>query len=85
MRDTLVTIPGYGENKINAAYAFGGAELVRQTLAENFGIQTNYYVKVDFQSFEKVIDTLFPSGVPINAEKDMSKTLKSLSRKGNRI
>lgn len=82
MRDTLVTIPGYGENKINAAYAFGGAELVRQTLAENFGIQTNYYVKVDFQSFEKVIDTLFPSGVPINAEKDMSKNLEVPIKKG---
>ena len=53
MRDTLVTIPGYGENKINAAYAFGGADLVRQTLAENFGLETNYYAKVDFRSFEK--------------------------------
>lgn len=82
MRDTLVTIPGYGENKINAAYAFGGAELVRQTLAENFGIQTNYYAKVDFQSFEKVIDTLFPGGVPINAEKDMSKNLEVPIKKG---
>ena len=82
MRDTLVTIPGYGENKINAAYAFGGAELVRQTLAENFGIQTNYYAKVDFKSFEKVIDTLFSNGVPINAEKDMSKNLEVPIKKG---
>jgi LCP family protein required for cell wall assembly len=82
MRDTLVTIPGYGENKINAAYAFGGAELVRQTLAQNFGIETNYYAKVDFKSFEKVIDTLFPSGVAINAEKDMSTNLEVPIKKG---
>lgn len=82
MRDTLVTIPGYGENKINAAYAFGGAELVRQTLAQNFGVETKYYTKVDFQSFEKVIDTLFPSGVSINAEKDMSKNLEVAIKKG---
>lgn len=82
MRDTLVTIPGYGENKINAAYAFGGADLVRQTLAENFGINTKYYTKVDFQSFEKVIDTLFPTGVSINAEKDMSKNLEVAIKKG---
>lgn len=82
MRDTLVTIPGYGENKINAAYAFGGAELVRQTLAQNFGIDTKYYTEVDFQSFEKVIDTLFPTGVSINAEKDMSKNLEVAIKKG---
>ena len=82
MRDTLVTIPGYGENKINAAYAFGGADLVRQTLAENFGLETNYYAKVDFHSFEKVIDTLFPSGVAINAEKDMSKNLEVAIKQG---
>ena len=82
MRDTLVTIPGYGENKINAAYAFGGAELVQQTLAQNFGVETKYYTKVDFQSFEKVIDTLFPSGVSINAEKDMSKNLEVAIKKG---
>ncbi|WP_270286895.1 LCP family protein [Enterococcus casseliflavus] len=82
MRDTLVTIPGYGENKINAAYTFGGADLVRQTLAENFGLETNYYAKVDFRSFEKVIDTLFPSGVAINAEKDMSKNLEVAIKQG---
>jgi LCP family protein required for cell wall assembly len=82
MRDTLVTIPGYGENKINAAYAFGGADLVRQTLAKNFGLETNYYAKVDFRSFEKVIDTLFPSGVAINAEKDMSKNLEVAIKQG---
>ncbi|KAF1296087.1 transcriptional regulator [Enterococcus sp. JM4C] len=82
MRDTFVTIPGVGENKINAAYAFGGADLVRQTLAENFGIDCKYYVKVDFQSFEKVIDSLFPNGVQIDAEKDMSSHLEVPIKKG---
>ncbi|WP_321383775.1 LCP family protein [uncultured Enterococcus sp.] len=72
MRDTFVDIPGYDANKINAAYALGGAELVRQTLAQNFGIDCKYYAKVDFQSFEKVIDSLFPSGVEIDAEKDIN-------------
>lgn len=72
MRDTLVTIPGYGQTKLNAAYAYGGAELVRQTLSQNFGIDCKYYTIVDFISFESVIDTLFPKGVEIDAEKDMS-------------
>ncbi|MGX7243336.1 LCP family protein [Enterococcus quebecensis] len=72
MRDTFVDIPGYDANKINTAYALGGAELVRQTLAENFNIQTKYYAKVDFQSFEKIIDSMFPGGVKIDAEKDLN-------------
>ncbi|GGC81180.1 LCP family protein [Enterococcus wangshanyuanii] len=72
MRDTFVDIPGYDANKINASYALGGAELVRQTLAENFNIQCNYYAKVDFQSFEKIVDSMFPNGVKIDAEKDLN-------------
>lgn len=71
MRDTFVDIPGYDANKINTAYALGGADLVRQTLAENFNIQCRYYAKVDFQSFEKIVDAMFPSGVKIDAEKDL--------------
>lgn len=83
MRDTYVTIPGFGENKINAAYAFGGAELLRQTLAQNFGIETKYYAVVDFQSFAKVIDALFPGGVEMDAEKDMSTYLDVPIYQGN--
>lgn len=72
MRDTFVDIPGVGANKINAAYAYGGADLVRQTLAENFNLDCKYYAKVDFQSFERIVDSLFPSGVKIDAEKDIN-------------
>ncbi|WP_165006884.1 MULTISPECIES: LCP family protein [unclassified Enterococcus] len=72
MRDSFVTIPGVGQNKINSAYAYGGADLVRQTLSENFGIDCQYYAKVDFHSFEKVIDALFMNGVKIDAEKDLN-------------
>lgn len=42
---------------------------MRQTLVENFGIDCQYYAKVDFKSFEKVIDALFMNGVKIDAEK----------------
>lgn len=75
MRDTFVTIPGVGDNKINSAYAYGGAngaDLVRQTLLDNFGIDCKYYAKVDFQSFEKIVDSLFPDGVKIDAEKSLN-------------
>lgn len=45
---------------------------MRQTLVENFGIDCQYYAKVDFKSFEKVIDALFMNGVKIDAEKDLN-------------
>lgn len=71
MRDTYVNIPGYGYNKINAAYSYGGAELVKETIKENFDISIQYYAIVNFQSFPKIIDTLLPGGVEIDAEKDL--------------
>lgn len=83
MRDTYVTIPGVGDNKINASYAYGGAELLRKTLKSNFGIDCKYYFLVDFKTFEKVIDALFPDGVQINAEKDMSAYIDVPIKKGS--
>ncbi|MGY3747827.1 LCP family protein [Vagococcus salmoninarum] len=71
MRDTYANIPGYGYNKINAAYSFGGPELVRQTIKATFDIDVEYYAIVNFGSFPKVIDTLVPNGLEIDAEKDL--------------
>lgn len=82
MRDTYVTIPGVGDNKINASYAYGGAELLRETLKQNFNIDCKYYFLVDFKTFEKVIDALFPDGVQIDAEKDMSAYIDVPIKKG---
>ena len=57
-RDTYVYIPGYGYNKINASYTYGGAKLAIQTIEANFGIKIDRYAVVDFDSFIKIIDTL---------------------------
>ncbi|MDT2483193.1 LCP family protein [Enterococcus avium] len=71
MRDSYVDIPGYGKDKINAAYSYGGIELVRKTLKENFALPIEYYVTIDFDHFKEAIDNLFPKGVTIDAEKDL--------------
>ncbi len=71
MRDSYVDIPGYGMDKINAAYSYGGIELVRKTLEENFNLPIQYYVVIDFDHFKDAVDTLFPKGVTITAEKDL--------------
>ncbi len=68
LRDSYVTIPGYGENRINAAYQYGGAALLIQTIEENFKIGIDHYVTVDFFSFIDIIDAL--GGVEIDVDAD---------------
>lgn len=67
-RDTYVYIPGYGYNKLNAAYTEGGAQLTIQTIEANFGIKVDRYAVVDFDSFKKIIDTL--GGIDIELTQD---------------
>jgi LCP family protein required for cell wall assembly len=57
-RDTVVDIPGHGTNKINAAYAFGGAALATQTVKAYLGIEINHVVEVSFENFPELIDAL---------------------------
>jgi LCP family protein required for cell wall assembly len=71
MRDTYVTIPDHSKNKINSALSFGGPELLRQTIKENFGIDVEYYALVNFDGFTEVVDTVAPDGVEIDVEKRM--------------
>jgi LCP family protein required for cell wall assembly len=70
-RDLWVSIPGHGENRINAAYAFGGPRLMVETIKENLGVPINNYVEIDFVGFQALVDEL--DGVPIafsNAARD---------------
>lgn len=63
-RDLWVEIPGHGSNKINAAFAFGGAPLMVETVSRETGININHYMQVDFVGFQAIVDQL--GGVPIN-------------------
>lgn len=57
-RDTYVPIEGHGKDKINHAYAFGGATLAVKTLNQNFGTDITDYAVINFSNLEKVIDAL---------------------------
>lgn len=57
-RDTYVTIPGYGKDKINHAYAFGGVGLSVQTVEEAFNIPVHFYARVNMQGFEQGVEAL---------------------------
>jgi LCP family protein required for cell wall assembly len=63
-RDLRVDIPRHGTQKINAAYAFGGATLAVKTVERVTGLQMNHVVVVDFSTFGEVVDAL--GGVTIN-------------------
>jgi LCP family protein required for cell wall assembly len=63
-RDLRVEIPRHGEEKINAAYAFGGPTLTIKTVERVTGLPINHVVVVDFGTFDEVVDTL--GGVTVN-------------------
>ena len=58
MRDTWVSIPGHGSNKINAANVFGGPELALQTVNQNFGTDIEDYVIVNMEDLVEIVDLM---------------------------
>ena len=58
MRDAYVDIPGYGSDKLNAAYSYGGPELLMDTLEENFDVHIDDYVMITFAACAAMIDAV---------------------------
>lgn len=76
LRDTWVTIPGRDadadgwddEDRLNAAYAYGGASLQIQMIEQNFRLHIDKYITVNFDAFPKVIDALGGVDVPCRGD-----------------
>ena len=66
MRDMYVRIPGYGKRKLNAAFVYGGPELLLQTIYTNFGLQVDKYICVDYKAFVDVVNEI--GGVQVDLE-----------------
>jgi LCP family protein required for cell wall assembly len=68
LRDSQANIPGHGVQKINAAYALGGAGLATQTIEQFMGngLQINHVLEINFQNFPKLIDALGGVTVHLN-------------------
>lgn len=58
MRDMLVSIKGHGDEKLNHAFAYGGPELMIETIQNNFGIKLDKYAVVDFNGFKSIVDLI---------------------------
>lgn len=73
LRDLYVPIPGHGSNRINAAYAFGGASLLKKTMDQNFHVSIDGYIEVDFSRFSEIIDHM--GGVEIELRQDEAEVI----------
>lgn len=68
LRDMYVEIPGHDGNRLNAAYSYGGPELLMQTIEENFDIPVHRYALVNFQAFANLVDAV--GGVDLELTND---------------
>ena len=66
-RDSYVDIPGRGKQKLTHAYAYGGINLLIETIENNFKLDIQNYAVVDFYSFMDIIDAV--GGVTVNVQK----------------
>jgi LCP family protein required for cell wall assembly len=68
-RDSWVQIPGYGPQKINAAFSFGGPPLLIETVESLTGARIDHFGAIDFNGFKDMTDAL--GGVEVNIEKSV--------------
>lgn len=83
MRDCYVVIPGHKNNRINAAYAFGGGSLLIETIEKNFQISVNNYVAVNFYAFMDIIDMI--GGIEIEVSDAEAEVMNRYIRELNRL
>jgi LCP family protein required for cell wall assembly len=76
-RDLWVNIPGIGENRINTAHFFAelnqknsGPQAVEETIEANFGVSSDYYIRINFDGFREIVNAL--GGIDIKLDKPMS-------------
>jgi LCP family protein required for cell wall assembly len=76
-RDLRVEIPGHGLDKINAAYSYGGPDLVVKTVRDFTGLRIDNYMEIDLAGFEHLVDTL--GGVRVCVDRPMFDELAGLA------
>ena len=83
LRDTWVNIPGVGNQRLNAAYYFGGPKLLIKTMESNFHIRIDKYVRVNFYSFIDTVDAI--DGVDIDVTEEELEYLNDYVKHENRL
>lgn len=83
LRDTWVNIPGVGNQRLNAAYFFGGPKLLIKTMESNFHIRIDKYVRVNFYSFIDTVDAI--DGVDIDVTEEELEYLNDYVKHENKL
>ena len=71
-RDLWVSLPGFGEERINTAMEFGGFQLAQEMFLQNFGLKIDHYILTNFQGFMSLVNTL--GGINVNAARELYDT-----------
>ncbi len=69
-RDLWVTLPGWGQSRINTAWTYGGYKMLHDTFKHNFGVEVDYHVLIDFSAFKKIVDSL--GGLDVHVSEPVS-------------
>ena len=76
LRDLFVKIPGHGKTRLNAAYVYGGVDLLKQTLESNFGVTVDRTLTVNFSLMVELVDRI--GGVQVEVSERERKQLNSI-------
>lgn len=76
-RDSYVKIPGHGSSKLNAAYSWGGPQLLVQTVEQLTGMKVDHYVEVGFDGIPEIVDTL--GGVTLCSDLDVTDSVSGFA------
>lgn len=81
LRDLYVHIPGVGKTRLNAAYYHGGADLLKQTLEENFGVRVDKTAAVHFSTLMELVDEM--GGIEVEVTENERKALNAFIEEYN--
>jgi LCP family protein required for cell wall assembly len=76
-RDSYVGIPGYGKDKLNAAFAIGGPQLLVQTVEMATDVRIDHYAQIGFGGFAGIVDTL--GGIDVCVPKPIDDPLAGIN------
>lgn len=83
LRDIYLSIPGHGNNRLNASYAFGGTELLTDTIMANFGISVDRCIVVNFYLVMDMVDAV--DGIDLDVTADEIRVMNKYIRNHNQL